>query len=85
MLIKFSLRKIISDMNQNKAKLLSKLSLSIVEIEDSKIELSPVLIETPIKQRHINGINKMYTMESFIGIASGLNILGNVSQFASQF
>ena len=27
----------------------------------------------------------MYTMESFVGIASGLNILGNPSQFASEF
>ena len=27
----------------------------------------------------------MYTMESFVGIASGLNILRNPSQFASEF
>ena len=27
----------------------------------------------------------MYAMEAFIGIASGLNILGNPSQFKSEF
>ena len=27
----------------------------------------------------------MYTMEAFVGVASGLNILGNPAQFSSQF
>ena len=27
----------------------------------------------------------MYAMEAFVGIASGLNILGNPSQFKSEF
>lgn len=65
------------------AKLLSKISLSMIEIEDATINLSPVEINVPIKQKHINGITKMYTMEAFVGVASGLNILGNPSQFVS--
>lgn len=62
---------------------MSKLSLSIVEVEDAYIHLSSVEIDTPLRQKHINGISKMYTMESFVGIASGLNILGNPAQFAN--
>ena len=27
----------------------------------------------------------MYTLEAFVGVASGLNILGNPSQFMSEF
>ena len=59
------------------------MGLSFVEVEDAHIHLSPIEISTPLKQKHINGISKMYTMESFVGVASGLNILGNPAQFAN--
>jgi hypothetical protein len=77
------MRKRISEMTEQKSRLLSKMGLSIVEVEDAHIHLSAVEISTPLRQKHLNGISKMYTMESFVGIASGLNILGNPSQFAS--
>jgi hypothetical protein len=77
------MRKRISEMTEQKSRLLSKMGLSIVEVEDAHIHLSPVEITTPLRQKHLNGISKMYTMESFVGIASGLNILGNPAQFAN--
>lgn len=77
------MRKRISEMTEQKSRLLSKVGLSIVEVEDALIHLSPVDISTPLRQKHLNGISKMYTMESFVGIASGLNILGNPAQFAN--
>lgn len=39
------MRKIISDMTEQKSRLLSKLSLSMVEVEDAEIHLSPIEIE----------------------------------------
>ena len=53
----------------------------MIEVEDAVIRLSEVDITVPLKTKHINGISQMYAMESFVGIASGLNILGNPAQF----
>jgi hypothetical protein len=49
-------------MENNNIQLLSKMGLSFVEVEDAHIYLSPIEISTPLKQKHINGISKMYTM-----------------------
>ena len=59
------------------------MGLSMIEVEDAVITLSEVDINVPLKAKHINGISQMYAMESFVGIASGLNILGNPAQFMS--
>ncbi len=49
-------------MSEKKSKLLSNVGLSFVEVEDAHIHLSPVEIATPLKQKHVNGISKMYIM-----------------------
>jgi hypothetical protein len=83
--IRLCLRKVISDMSEYHSQLLEKVGLSIIEVEDAVITLSEVDINVPLKPKHINGISQMYAMESFVGIASGLNILGNPAQFMSEF
>lgn len=55
----------------------------MIEVEDAVIRLSEIDINVPLRTKHINGISQMYAMESFVGIASGLNILGNPAQFMS--
>ena len=59
------------------------MGLSMIEVEDAVIKLSAVDIDVPLKTKHFNGISKMYAMEAFVGIALGLNILGNPAQFMS--
>jgi hypothetical protein len=76
-------RKVISESNSSKSKVFEQLGLSMIEVEDAVIRLSEIDINVPLRTKHINGISQMYAMESFVGIASGLNILGNPAQFMS--